>query len=239
MIGTTFAAYVRKLTKTNSTTLPDADLVLYANIEKDDLAELITNEVGEDYFLLPFKRDLVAGQREYSVPTEVMLHNKRVSAMLDGTKYSLLEEMDANMIRLPLVTEIDITTAFAGKKPAYDWLDRGIKIFSEVPIIDVTDGIWFDTIQYPEDISDSNLAASTDLSVPSGNTKTRLPKAAHKVWALRTSIAYKNSRPKPLPYTREENNIEFFENRMMNNLRGRNLDRSYVPPSPYEDGSNY
>lgn len=239
MIGTTFASYIRKNTKTNSTTFTDADLVLLANVEKDDLAEYITNEVGEDYFALSYKRDLIAGQREYTLPTQLMVHMKRVSAMLDGENYKLLEEVDINSVREPLVTESDITTAFAGKIPQFDLLDRGLKIFSESAIIDVVDGLWLETIQYPEDLTTAKLAAATDLSVPSSTITSAMPKAAHKVWALRTSIAYKNQRPKPLPFTREEKNLEFFENRMLNNLRGRNLDRSFVPNAPYNDGSQY
>lgn len=240
MIGTTFRDLVRKKTKTNSTTLPDADLVLLANAEKDDLAELITNEVGEDFFLVPWKRDLVAAQREYTLPNQIMLHLKRVVAMFDGSTWSdPLNEIDVNQVRMPLITEANVQAAFMGKEPVFDLLDRGIRLLSEVPIIDVTDGLRVDAMIYPSDLSTGSLALSTDLSIPTSTITTAMPRATHKVWVLRTSIAYKESRPKKIPLTTEERNIEFYVERMLNNLRGRNLDRSYTPEHPVDTGMNY
>lgn len=240
MIGTTFAAKVRKSTTTNTTTLPDADLVLYANIEKDDLAEYIENEAGEDFFMVPWQRDLVAGQREYTLPNQIMLNLKRFNAKLDGENWNdPLEELDVNQVRQSLVSEADVQAAFAGRKPVFDLLDRGFVIYSQDAIIDVTNGIRIDAKIYPADITTGTLALSTDLSIPTSAITTAMPRATHKVWALRTSIAYKESRPKKIPLSEEEKNIEFYIQRMMNNLRGRNLDRSYVPVAPVDTGMNY
>ena len=58
-----FASLVRKKTRTNSTTFTDADLLLYANTFKDEIAEMLSKEVGEDIFGLRLTRDLVADQR--------------------------------------------------------------------------------------------------------------------------------------------------------------------------------
>lgn len=240
MIGTKFASYIRYKTKTNSDTLPDADLVLLANVEKDDLAEYIANEVGEDYFQLSYKRNLIADQREYTLPEPLMGQLKRVSVMLDGENWNEpLDELDMNQVRYALITEADIQSAFAGQKPAYDFLDRGIKIYSEEAITAVTAGLQVEAIIYPADLTTGSLALSTDLSVPTSTVTTAMPKAAHKVWALMTSIAYKESRPKKIPLTLEEKNIEVYKQIMINKLRGRNLDRSYVSAAPSDTGMNY
>jgi len=240
MIGTTFRDTIRKKTNTTTSTLPDADLVLLANVEKDDLAELITNEVGEDFFMVAWKRDLVAGQREYTLPNQIMLHLKRVNVMIDGAVWNdPLRELDVNQVREPLVTEENVQSAFMTKKPAFDLLDRGIRILSEQPIIDVLEGINIDAMIYPADITAASLALSTDLSIPVSSIDTSMPRATHKVWALKTSIAYKESRPKKITLTEEEKNIEFYIARMLNNLRGRNLDRSYTPQAPVDTGMNY
>jgi len=239
MIGTTFASLVRKYTGTDTTTLPDADLLLFANVEKDDLAEFIADQCGEDFFQLTYKRDLEVDKREYSLPRQLMLHTKRVSAMLDGENYMLLDEFDMNQVRKPLVTENDIMAAFQGKKPAFDIIDIGIKIYSDTAISAVTDGIMVDAIIYPEDITAPNLAAAGDLSIASATDKARLPKAAHRVWAVRTSIAYKQSRPKAIPLNEVEKQLVNLEARMLDNLKGRNLDRSYVPSAPVDNGEGY
>lgn len=239
MTGATFASLVRKYTGTDSTTLPDADLLLFANVEKDDLAEFITDQVGEDIFELQFTRDLIANQREYSLPTQMMLHMKRCHAKLDGTNSVLLEEFDKNMIRESILTETQIRSVFAGRKPQFDLLDTGLKIYSEDPIIEVSEGLILDTIIYPENIDADDLASNGDLSRPSTTTVTRLPRASHRVWAIRTSIAYKESRPKAIPLNQTEKNIEGYTERMIANLRGRNLDRSYVPPEPVDNGTQY
>lgn len=239
MIGTTFASYVRRLTGTDSTTLPDATLALLANVEKDDLAELIAEEVSEDFFMLSIKRDLEEGKREYTLPSYIMQSIKRVSAMIDASNWKLLTERELNLIRLPMVTESNITTAYNGLSPEYDLMDVGIRILSEDAIVDVTDGLQIEAKVYPADIDATALASTSDLSVPISTTVTAMPRASHKVWALRTSIAYKQSRPKPMPLNAEEKNIEYYTNRMVTKLRGRNEDRSYVPNVETEDGSDY
>ncbi len=239
MTGNIFTSLLREYTFTDSGTLPNADILMFANAEKDDLAEFIADQMGEDIFMLTYKRNLEAGKREYSLPRQTLLNIKRVTAALDGEKNVLIEEFDINDIRKPLVTEDDITSAFAGRKPRFDMLDIGIKIYSEVPIIDVTEGLNIEIIQYPENIIEANLSSDSDLSTASATTKTRLPKAAHRVWLLKTSIAYKESRPKPIPLNKTEENIEFYIERMITNLRGRNLDRSYTPDIPVDNGFNY
>lgn len=236
MTGANFASYIRLLTKTDSTTFTDARVVLLANIEKDDLAQYITEQCGEDYFQIEYYRDLVADQREYTLPSDILVNLKQVAAMLDGSTWKVLNERDKNQVRLPLITEANVTTAYSGLEPEYDLLDMGIRILSEEAVVSVTDGIRLDTMVYPDNIDTGTLALTTDLSIPTTDTATAMPRASHKVWALKTSIAYKQSRPKMIPLTVEEKNIEFYVERMITELRGRNLDRSTIPLENPDNG---
>ena len=61
MKGTTFASYIREKTKTNSNTLTDAKLLIFANTVKDDIAEAIVTEVDEDYFIMVCMQNQAAG----------------------------------------------------------------------------------------------------------------------------------------------------------------------------------
>jgi hypothetical protein len=75
MTAYTFAKTIRKYTKQNSTTLPDADILLLCNPLMDDLAELIAaRDIKGNYFMVPATTNLLAGQREYAFPDDVLDH---------------------------------------------------------------------------------------------------------------------------------------------------------------------
>jgi len=135
-----FATLVRYYTKTNSTTFSDADILTLANIFKDDIAGLISKEVGEDYFGLRFERDLIAGQREYDLPAELMTRIKYLNAKLDGTNWERLKETDLSTYGQAM-DEATIEAQYADKDPEFDIWDNSIYILSGRPIIDVTDGL--------------------------------------------------------------------------------------------------
>lgn len=68
-----FANLVRRYTKQTITSLADADLLLLANAEKDNMTELITGrDMKGNYFILPSLDNLIAGQREYAQPDDVL-----------------------------------------------------------------------------------------------------------------------------------------------------------------------
>lgn len=85
MTGKVFADYIRLKTKTNATTLTDTNLLLLANIVLDQLsAEVIT--LDEGYLGVPQTTDIHDGQREYPFPENMIMHLKKVEAVLNPTQ---------------------------------------------------------------------------------------------------------------------------------------------------------
>lgn len=204
MTGTAFATYVRKLTKTNSGTFPDADIVTFANVCKDDIAEQIVANVDENYFDLILDRDLEADTRDYSLPNDILKHLKYVSAKLDGTKIELLTEADISQFESPVLEETYVKELYAMRKPQFLIQGESIRILSGNDIIAVSDGLTIVAEVYPNDLTTGSLALSTDLSVPTSDTAHALPRAVHKVWAEMVSAEYKQSKDKPIPLTQTE-----------------------------------
>lgn len=237
MTGYDFAFYIRKQTKTNTTTLPDSDIVLYGNTWKDEIAKRIT-KANEDYFGIFMKRNLIAGQRNYAFDPEQLNHMKYLEASLDGTTRVRLKEYDINTLGIT-TEEADVQRFFQGFDPGFEIFGNELFIFSGLPIIDVTDGLKLWTIVYPKDISATTLADDTaDLSEPPTSIDFGVPRQFHKLWADAVVIEYKNSQEKPIPLTVSE---QLFDSRLaqaVGDIRGQNLDRSTESSMPQDDGQD-
>lgn len=240
MKGTTFAAYIRKQTGTNSTTLTDADIVTLANVEKDDIAADIVSNVDEHYFDMELSRDLEADIRNYTFADDILKQHSGVYAQLDGTKWSpLLEADNSQFDNTAILENASIKELYTGKKPAYLIRGRELVILSGDDIIDVTDGLKMVAEIYPEDITTSTLAASTDMSIPTSDITHALPRQVHKHWATKVIIAYKESRDKPLPLTKKEQKVDLELDDVYKKLTPRNSNRSFVASVPEDDGQDY
>lgn len=227
-----FAAYIRLRTKTNSTTFPDADILTYANIVKDDMVKEIT-KVNEDYFGMELLRDLEAGKRSYLYPSDVLNQIKYTQAMLDAINWSHLEEFDVNSYRRP-TDEDSILANWAGKKPEFDIFGGQLVIYNDTAIIDVPDGLKLWAMIYPADLT--SLAGTTDMSVAPSTISFGVPRQLHKVWATMVIVEYKTSKEKPIPLTEDEQNVQIAMQQAVNSLRGGNLDRAIV--ATVRDDSN-
>jgi hypothetical protein len=240
MKGTTFASYIRKETKTNSTTFSDADIVLYANIVKDDLAAEIVSNVDEGYFDMELTRDLEANIRDYTFPDDLLKHIKLVTAKLDGSNWSPLVEADISQFDdTPILANSYIRELYSGRKPEFLISGRGLRLLTGDDITAVVDGLNMLAEIYPEDITTTTLAATTDLSIPSSDTTHALPRQVHKHWATMVVIAYKQSRDKPIPLTKQEQKVEFDLQEAFKKLTPRNTNRSFIASTPRYDGQNY
>jgi hypothetical protein len=241
MTGTQFSQLIRKWTSTNSATLTDADLVVFANAVKDDLAELIVANVDEGYFNATDTRDLEAGVRNYTYPSDWLKSMRYISAKLDGVKTTTLDEVDFGFIakhQMPL-EESYIVDMFSNRRPAFYFSGNELNILSGSAIIAVTGGLTIVSEIYPEDLTTTHLSGSTDLSVASATTTCRLPRSAHMPWATLVSIAYKSSKDKPLPLTDNEKKVAVDLEEMYKKLRGRNAVREVTASVPYDDGQDY
>jgi hypothetical protein len=242
MKGTNFASIVRYRTKTNSTTLTDAEIVLLANVAKDALAEEIVTECGEGYFDMLETRDLESDTRNYTFDADLLKHVRYMSAKLDGTNWVYLRETDFGMIEgqnKPLFENSHIKNLYSGRAPEFLISGSEFWVLSGDDIIAVTAGLKLVTEVYPEDITSTDLASAGDLSVPSSTTTHRLPRQTHDIWARLVSIAYKTSKEKPLPLSEDEQKIEIDRSKMYEKLRERNQVRSFVAGVPYMDGQDY
>jgi hypothetical protein len=219
-----FATYIRLKTKTNATTFPDADIIAYANIIKDDIAKEVT-KANEDYFGMKLYRNLEAGKRGYSFPSDVLNQIKYLQAKLDGTKQVVLSQFDVNSYKRP-TDESDILLNWSGKDPEFDIFGNSLYIYSDNAIIDVINGLELWAIIYPEDIK--ALTGTNDMSVPSSNITFGMPRQLHYVWATKVIIEYKNSKEKPIPLTEREANVEADQTLAINALKGLDLNRSII-----------
>lgn len=231
-----FASLVRKKTRTNSTTLTDADLLLYANTFKDEIAEMLSKEVGEDIFGLRLTRNLVANQREYDLPSDVMARIKYIEAKLDGTNWVTMHETDLNEYG-KTTDESTIIEAYQGKDAAFDLWDRSFFILSSEAIEAVTDGLKLWAILFPADFTD--LTLSTDLSTNPTTTSHGFPRQFHELLARRISIEWKSNRDKPLPLSEQELNYDKDLRDKISSMKDANLDRSTEASIPYNDGTQY
>lgn len=231
-----FASIIRYYTKTTSVTFPDSEILLLANITKDDMAVKLAKEVGEDYFGLRFTRDLVADQREYELPNEVMSRIKYLEVKLDGSEWQKLDEID--LIQYQKTTdEATIRNDFAHRAPMFDMWDKSVFIYSGDAIIDVVDGLKLWAIIYPADFTD--LTSSTDMSVNPTVTSHGFPRELHGNLAIGVSRKYKMNQTRPMPLSKEEQAFdEDFESKI-NEMKGANEDRAYTATVPYDDGSDY
>lgn len=235
---TEFATYVRFHTKTDSTTLTDAELVALANVKKDDIAKEIA-KCNEDIFGMWYLRDLEAGVREYSFPAQILSNIKAVEACVanGGTEFKKFTEFDMTQYRGTTV-EADIRQAFSGKYQ-FDIFRKSLWLYTGEEILDVTEGLKLWAIQFPADLTTAKLASTDDMSVDPSTTTHGMPREAHEIWARAVIIEYKNSKEKPIPLTEKELVYDKDLQLVLNSLKGTNLDRQNMGAVPYNDGSNY
>lgn len=244
MNGTTFAKYIRKQTKTNSSTLSDADLVTYANVVKDDLAAAIVSNVDEKYFEMELTRDLEANIRNYTIANDVLKNMSHLEAKLDGTNWKTLLEADSSQFDdTPILQNSSIKELYSARSPEFLIRGREIVILSGDDIDDVSEGLKMIAEIYPEDITTSTLSSSDDLSIPSSDYTHALPRQVHKIWADLVIVMYKEGKDKPIPLTKSEiklqvdvqnGNLEVFKK-----LTPRNINRSFRASVPRDDGQDY
>jgi len=244
MLYTEFASYVRWLTKTNSTTFNDADVVLVANAIVEDFSQEIA-KVNEDYFGMLFYRDLVADQRDYTFPSEICNNMKRLEICIAGAtndsgelKYQVTDEFDLNLYQHS-TDETTIRNQFNELTPAFEIYGGSIWIYSGEAIIDVTDGLKLWAIIYPQRITTGDLATAVEMDVPKTATSFGLKKQFHRLLAIKTSIQWKQSREKPIPLRGDELKFDDMFQKAIESARGMNLDRAFTASVPYNDGTQY
>jgi len=239
-----FTSYVRWLTRTNSATFTDTNLVVVANSIIEEFAQEIT-KVNEDYFGMVFYRDLVAGQRDYTFPSELCDNMKRLEICIAGDtnsdgnlKYKVAEEFDLNLYQHS-TDEATITSQFNGKSPAFEIYGGSIWIYSGETMIDVSSGLKLWAIMYPQKIETTDLSTDMQIDVPKVSTAFGLKRQFHKLLAIKVAIEWKQSREKPIPLRGDELLFESNFKKALDSARGMNLDRAFTATVPYNNGTQY
>lgn len=246
MTGTNFASLIRLYTRTNSTTLTNADIVLLANTVKDDFAKEVI-KADEGLFGVSATRDLVASatSREYSLPDD-FLTMERLEAELDGSNWIPLTEMTLTQYHKQ-TTETEIVSQFSNSEGEafYDIFRRSFFIYSGT-VIATTAGMKLWYIAYPADISAGTLSETTDMSLDPTTTTSAIPRPLHELWARKVSILWKSSREKPIPLTEQELNFNVDFRKAISALTNPNKDRTTQASLPsvdtngtVNDGSEY
>ena len=253
MTGEKLAKFIRKQTKTNATTYPDASLLDDINTIKDGIVAEIA-KVNEDIFGMLAYRNLVANQREYSVP-EAVLNNLKYfevdvlgdsntqtnPSLVTALKHERAEEFDLTQYERS-TDESEIRRMFQYRKPAYDIFRNALWVYTGNPIINVKNGLKLFYMRYPDDLPLASLTNNTtDLSNDLVNPRSAgIPRQFHLVWATMVIVLYKNSKEKPIPLTQSEKNVGAELNLKLDAISGLNLDRDQKATVPtYAYGENY
>jgi len=238
-----FATITRYKTRTNSTSFTDSEMLVYMSARQDELAADIL-KVDEDILLIPQFTSLVADQREYPFPSDMLSRVKRIEAKLDSVNWIKLNELDITQHDYPITLEADITKYFTNNEGEayFDIMRKAITIYSGT-IVDVTNGLrmWINT--FPTAIGDLT-EATTDMSVDPSVYTHGIPRELHEIWSRGVIIDFKSSREKPIPLTERELRYDLDKRTALQTLTHGNLDREiigHLPPASArgDDGFSY
>src|SRR3989304_6854310 len=187
-----FATIVRFKTRTNSTTFTDAQILALQKERQREIAQEIV-KADEDILLVPQYTSLVADQREYPYPTDMLSRIKRLEGKLNGTDWVKLNEMDLPDDQKPVATEANITSRYSNLEGEafFDIKRRSVFLYTGT-IIAVTSGLrlWVNT--WPTAITGLTEAVQ-DMSTDPSVTTHGIPTELHKVWATGVVIDWKSS----------------------------------------------
>lgn len=237
-----FAANARFMTRTTSATFLDADIVRLMKIRQDEIAKAILKS-DENILLIPQYTSLVALQREYSLPSDMLASIKRVEAKLDGTNFVELTEFDVGSYGRTINVEDEITLNFGNgvNEAKFSLSRKSLTIYSGT-ITSVINGLKILVNTWPAPITD--LTDTTDMSSDPSTTTHGIPREMHEIWNRGVVIDWKSSREKPIPLSERELKYEVDKQEAIKSLMPQNRDRDIyqtVPPASDRgnDGTNY
>jgi hypothetical protein len=181
------ASLIRAKTRTTSATFSDADMLVYVNTFKDEIAGRIQQE-RQDIWNMPATFDLEADKREYAFPDDVL--NSIVSLELKFTASG--DYVRARALQAPAdfaLSEAQIAAYHSNLAPWYFVRRRAVYVLSGA-ITAVTAGGRLVYNAFPASLAD--LTGTTDLSIDPSTTTHGFPREFHELLARRVSIEYKD-----------------------------------------------
>ena len=228
MTGTELATLINIKTKTGSGTFSAADMLIFVNLFKDEIAGLIQQKRPE-IFNMPTNEDLVASstKREYAFPADVLNNIVRLDLKFTSSgKYVWAEPYRQSKFRKGFQESI-IVDNFTNTTPRYFIRRQAIYILSGT-ITAVTDGILLTYNVFPANLA--NLTGSTDLSADPSTTTLGFPREFHELLARRVSIEYKDINDIKLSSKELKYDKELEE--ALNNFSRVNLDKQIIAELP-------
>jgi len=162
---------LNRITNTDTTSYSDDD----KHVDLTRATHLMVSEIIKSQGSWDFQgeiatADLVANQREYIFPTDI-LKIKKIELKIDGSNWTKAQIIDVSEIGTPVGSESDITNNFDSTQPKVELFDTGYRIYSGT-ISAVTKGIkiWYSEENVGVDDSGADITSfSTDTDKPNIN----------------------------------------------------------------------
>lgn len=188
MTGAELLALIRRDTKTTSTTYTDANVLIDVNLAMEELAVDI-QKAREHIWEITALDDLVADQREYAFPADVINNITDIELMFAAGDDYVQAKPNARRHYNDVLQESVIVNNFDNDDPQYFIRKKEIYILSG-SIIAVTDGIKLVYSSFPATLA--NLTGTTDLSVDPSAVTHGFPREFHSLLATKVSMGYKS-----------------------------------------------
>lgn len=249
---TDIVSLARKKSKTNTTTFPDADMLLYIKTKLPQFQADI-EEVNEDYMGSIEFRDLRATgttgtyedtgvtylSREYNLPSDMIPRIKYVSAMLNGSDWIRLRQYDLNDVKIPF-EEARILERFTNDEgiAGYEIFRGSLFLLTGEIKNAVDDGLKIWTYSF------SSLPASIPVAGGEGDVEFDtygIPETMQELFALALSMEWKSNQDVPVPFSGAEQNFYALYAKSLQSLKS--MDRSNEitferPVDRYDNGFN-
>lgn len=238
---------IRTYTKQSSTSLTDADILLLVNPLKDEIAEQIaTNDIKGNYFILPSLDDLIADQREYAWPDDVLDHIYSVEFAFNQNspiEYTLATPDDFRKFGVGR-TEVNINSRYSNANPQYEIQRRAIYLLSgkidstTLGAATVANGIRLRYRAYPADFT-GGTDDTLDISLDPSTTTFGFPRPFHELLARRASIEWKGTHPGAVPLSPIEQKYDIDLAKALAAVENNDFSGEVIGQIPYSDGSQY
>lgn len=234
----TFARTARTLTRQNSTTFTDQMMVDFVNLSKAEIEGDIVN-ADEGFLEMTAYTDMVAGQRVYELPSDILNRIVKLEIKLDGTNWRRAREIDFNLVEYSTATESDIASNSSDSPVTYSIFRGALYIWSATAITAVSQGLRLYYNVSPHEWTTSDLSLTTDISIDPTTTDVGLPQEFHPILLYKVTRMFKLTRDKPIELNTEEQNVMELFRMALSNYQNANRDRIMVGQIPPDYGYNY
>lgn len=220
---------VRYKTKTTEATFPNAEIVASANDFLVMASAKINEEVDEDILMTPLTYDLVEGQREYPLPTDILISKIEHIELYLNDRWVVPDEIDIDAWR-GVTDETMISQRFGMTRGSvgYDVHRGSIHIYCK-EVLDVTGGLKVLVEGEMDPLTTDKLSRDTDMSIPpeSGAESWRhgIRKELHELMCRYVTIDYKQNSDREIPLTERELKFEYDFMNAINSMKGLNKSR--------------